>query len=158
MSSLTHRIAISAAAARSVAIAALLSITFLSSPLAAARADGAASAPAQTTFYQTAAEATHTQRGTVEQWITGLHAALKITPAEESKWDSVAQAMRENPALLQELAAGRFDQVPQGTISSVETLYNSMSDPQKKVADQLFQSFGREDAASYCQCFGSNRW
>jgi hypothetical protein len=60
MSSLTYRIAISAAAARSVAIAALLGIPFLASPLTAARADSAAIAPVeltQTTFHQAAAEA-----------------------------------------------------------------------------------------------------
>jgi hypothetical protein len=160
MSSLTHRIAISAAATRSAAIAALLGITFLASPLAAARADSAVIAlvaPAQTTFHQAGAEATNTRRGTVEQWIISLHAALTITPAEESKWNSVAQAMHENPAAVQKLAAGRFGQVPQGMISSFETLYNSMPDPQKEVALQLLQGFGRERAPSYCQCFSSNR-
>jgi hypothetical protein len=160
MSSLTHRIAISA----SVAIAALLGITFLASPLAAVRADSAAIAPvelAQTPFRQAAAGATvifflfllqrqdlrdrfiTTQGRTVEQWITSLHAALAITPAEEAKWNSVAQAMRENPAAVQKLAAGKIGQVPQGMISPFKTLYNSMPDPQKEVALQLFQSFGR---------------
>jgi len=158
----THRIAISSApVAHSVAIAALLGITFLASPLAAARADSAAIAPvapAQTTFHQATAEATTTPGRTVEQWIISLHAALAITPAEEAKWDSVAQAMRENPAAVQKLTAGKIGQIPQGMISSFETLYNSMSDPQKEVALQLLQGSGRERAPSYCQCFGSNRW
>jgi protein CpxP len=164
MSSLTRRIAVSAAAARSVAIAALLGITFLASPLTAARADSAAVAPvepAQTTFHQAAAAAANTQGRTVEQWIISLHAVLAITPAEEAKWDSVAQAMRENPAAVQKLAAGKIGQVPQdrleNLISSFETLYGSMTDPQKKVALRLFQGFGREGASSYCQCFGANR-
>jgi hypothetical protein len=146
MPSLTHRIAISAAVARSVAIAALLGITFLASPLTAARADDgaiASVAPAQTPFHQAAAEATTTQGRTVEQWVISLRAALVITPAEEAKWNSVAQAMRENPSAVQKLAAGRFGQVPQSMISSFETLYNSMPDSQKEVALQLFQSFGR---------------
>lgn len=164
MSSLTHRIATSALVARSMAIAALLGIAFLASPLAAARASSAAIAPValtRTTFHQATAEAANTQGRTVEQWIISLHAALAITPAEESKWNSVAQAMRENPATVQKLAAGKIGQVPQGglenLISSFETLYNSMPDPQKEVALQLFQGFGREGAPSYCQCFGSNR-
>jgi protein CpxP len=149
-----------ASAARSAAIAVLLGATFLASPLTAARADGAAVAPvepAQAAFHQAAAEAVNTRGRTVERWITSLHAALAITPAEESKWNDVAQTMRENPSAVQNLAAGRFDQVPQGMISSFETLYDSMPDPQKKVALQLLQGFGRAGALPYCQCFGSNR-
>ena len=34
-------------------------------------------------------------------------------------------------------------------ISSFNTLYNSMPDPQKKVADQMFESFGQRAAASH---------
>ena len=162
MSSLTCRIAISAAAARSVAIAALLGITFLASPLAAGYAASAPVAPAQTAFHQVAAEAANTQGRSVEHWITSLRAALAITPAEESQWNSVAQAMRENPAAVQKLAAGRIGQVPQGRleslISSFERLYNSMPEPQKRVALRLFQGFGRESALSYCRCFSANRW
>jgi protein CpxP len=146
MSSLTHRIAISAAVARSVAIAALLGTMFLASLPTAARAGSAAVAPvgpAQTAFHQAAAEATTTQRGTVEQWIISLHTALAITPAEEAKWNGVARAMRENPAAVQKLAAGKIGQIPPGMISAFETLYNSMPDPQKRIADQLFQDLGR---------------
>ena len=165
MSSLTHRIAISKAAARSVAIAALLGITFLANPMTTARAGGTAIPlvePAQNAFHQATAEAINVQGRTVEQWIVSLHAALAITPAQESNWNGVAQAMRENPAAVQNLAAGNISQIPQGgmgkLISSFETLYNSMPDPQKKVALQLVQGFGRAGAPSYCRCFGSNRW
>jgi hypothetical protein len=161
MSSLTHRIAVSAPVARSVAMAALLGAAFLANPLTATRADSAATAPvelAQTTFYQVTTEVINAQERIVERWITSLHAALAITPGEETKWNSVVQAMRENPAVMQDLVAGKIGQVPPGVISSFETLYNSMPDPQKKVALQLFQSFGRAGAPSYCQCFGSNRW
>ena len=34
-------------------------------------------------------------------------------------------------------------------ISSFNTLYNSMPDPQKKVADQVFQSYSPKAAASH---------
>lgn len=161
MSSLTCRIAVSAAAARSVAIAALLGAAFLANPLTAARADGVAAAPielAQATFHQATAEAVNPQERTVERRITSLHAALAITPGEETKWNSVVQAMRENPAVVQELAAGKIGQVPPGMISAFETLYNSMSDPQKKIADRFLRGFGRAGTLSYCQCFSSNRW
>jgi protein CpxP len=174
MSPLPRRISISPFATRSVAIAALLGATFLAGPLTAARADSVA-APiqlAQTGLHQAAAEATGTQAETVEQRITNLHTALKITPAEEADWNNVAQAMRENAAAMQKLAAEKTTQAPQSMtavqdlqayekfaqahvdglknlISSFDTLYNSMPDPQKKVADQVFQSFGHEGAASH---------
>jgi protein CpxP len=120
----------------------------------------------------TAAGATRTKGETVEQRITELHAALKITPDEESKWNGVAQVMRENAAAMQKLTAERAAQAPQSVTavddlkaykkfaqahvvglnnltSSFDTLYDSMPDPQKKVADKVFQSFGHEGAASH---------
>jgi protein CpxP len=174
MSPLIHRISIVPSAARSVAIAALLGTTFLATPLTVARADSAAELRqlAQTTPQQAAAAATNTDAETVEQRIANLHTALKITPAEEAAWNSVAQAMRENAAAIQKLAAEKTMQAPQGMTAvqdlqayqkfaqahldglknltaSFETLYNSMPDPQKKIADQVFASFGHEGTASH---------
>jgi len=148
----------------------------LASPLTVARADSATNAAIQLAQAaapqnQAAARATKTKGETVEQRITSLHTALKITPEEESKWNNVAQAMRENAAALQKLAAERTTQAPQGMTavddlkayekfaqahvdglknltSAFQTLYDSMPDPQKKVADQVFKSSGRERAAS----------
>jgi protein CpxP len=80
---LTHPIAAPASLVRSVAIAALLGATFLATPLTAAWAQNA---PVKTA----ATEATETKGETVEQRITDLHAALKITPAEETQWNGVA--------------------------------------------------------------------
>src|SRR5271169_5568794 len=59
---------------------------------------GSVTASAQTAAApgQTAALPAGTKAETVEQRITSLHAALKITPDEETKWNGVAQAMREN--------------------------------------------------------------
>jgi periplasmic protein CpxP/Spy len=174
MSFRTHRTAVSAQLARSVAIAALLSAALVAGPLTAARADGAATAPmqlAQAAAPQTAAESAATQAETIEQRITNLHAALKITPAEDAKWNNVAQAMRENVAAMQKLAAEKTTQAPQdmtavqdlknyqafaqahvdglkNLISSFSSLYSAMPDAQKKVADQVFQGFGRQGAAS----------
>ncbi len=79
-----------AVSVRSVAIAALLGSTIpRSTPWTAALAQ---SAPTPTLA---AASATETKGETVEQRITNLHTALKITSDEESKWNGVAQAMRE---------------------------------------------------------------
>jgi len=153
---------------RSFAIAALLGATMLATPLTAARAD---STPAQAAAPQShvGAAATGAKVGmgmkgeTVEQRITNLHTALKITPDEEANWTSVAQAMRDNAAATEKLAAERTAQAPQNMTalddlktyekfaqahvdglknltSSFETLYKSMPDPQKKVADRVFQS------------------
>ncbi len=179
MSPLTHRIASSAPVARSVAIAALMGATMLAVPLSAARADPALNANAALRLAQaaapqsqSAADAAVAPADTVEQRITNLHAALKITPQEDAKWNHVAQAMRENVAAMQKLAAEKTTEAPQSMtavqdlknyqsyaqahvdglknlISSFETLYNSMPDPQKKLADQVFQSFGRARASSH---------
>jgi hypothetical protein len=161
MSSLIRRIAGSTAAAHSAALAALLGAAlFVAAPPAAARADSAATAPlrpVQSALSPTAAAAVNIGGRTVEQWITGVHAALAITPEEETQWNSLMQAMRENPAAVQKLASGKIDQVPPGMISAFETLYDAMPDPQKKVADRFLQSLGRAGATSYCQCVGANR-
>ena len=95
--------------ARSVAISALMATTFLIGPVTAARADSTPGQPlhlVQNAPAKTAAtDATETKGETVEQRITNLHAALKITPEEESKWNGVAQAMRENAAAMDKLVA-----------------------------------------------------
>jgi protein CpxP len=174
MSSFTHSIAVSALSARSVAIAALMGATMLATPLTAARADtvtnGAfqlAQAAAPKTLAATAA--TETKGETVEQRITDLHAALKITAGQEAKWNSVAQAMRENAVNMDKLIASDRSTPPQSMtavedlktyqkfaqahvdglknlISSFGTLYDAMSDAQKKNADTVFTT-SRRDAA-----------
>jgi hypothetical protein len=181
MSSFSNPIAMSAPFTRSAAIAALLGATMLVSPLTAARADSTTNAaiqlaqaatPAAAPASPAAKGATEAKAETVEQRITSLHTALKITPDEETNWTGVAQAMRENAAAMQKLAADRTAQAPQSMtavqdlqgyakfaqahvdglknlISSFDTLYNSMPDPQKKVADRVFESFGQKAAASH---------
>ena len=168
MSSFTHPIALSAPFARSVAIAALMGATMLASPLTAARADTATNAAIQ--LAQAAAPqspagagATETKGETVEQRITNLHAALKITPDQEAKWNGVAQAMRENAAAMDKLVAETRTTPPQNMtavddlkmyqkfaqahvdglknlISHFEALYAAMPDAQKKIADEVFKS------------------
>jgi hypothetical protein len=169
MSHLIYRIVNSASLTRSVAIAALLGATLYASPLTAAPADGAATTPTQMTNRHHAAMA---RKETIEQRISHLHKALKITPDEEANWNSVAQAMRENAAATQKLIDERTAQDPhsmtavddlrayekfaqahvdslKNLTSSFETLYNSMPDPQKKVADHVFQTFGPRGARSH---------
>ena len=154
--------------ARSFAIAALMGATMLASPLTAARADTVHNAVIQLAQAaapktEAGAGATSTKGETVEQRITSLHAALKITPAEDAKWNDVAQAMRENAANTDKLVAESRTTAPQSMsavddlkmyqkfaqahvdglknlISSFSTLYEAMPDAQKKIADQVFEA------------------
>jgi hypothetical protein len=163
---LTHPIAAPAPLVRSVAIAALLSATLLATPLTAAWAQS----PTPQTVAATGA--TETKGETVEQRITTLHTSLKITPAEETQWNGVAQAMRENAAAMEKLVATNRTTPPQSMTavedlksyqqfaqahvdglknltSAFTTLYDAMSDAQKKNADQVFQTSGHASAASH---------
>jgi len=149
---------------RSVAVAALLSLPLAAAALSVAHAQTKPMAPAAT-----AADA---KGETVEQRITQLHSQLKITPDQESKWNSVAQAMRDNAANMDKLVAEKRKQAPQSMTavedlqtyqefaqahvdglknltSSFKSLYDAMSDQQKKNADQVFANFGRGPQPSH---------
>jgi hypothetical protein len=168
MTFLSHLITLPARAGRPLAIAGLLGATMLASPLTAVRADtigNAAFQLAQATSPQSQAGggATATKGETVEQRISNLHTALKITSDEDAKWNAVAQAMRENAAAMDKLVADGRTTAPQSMtavedlqmyqkmaqthvdglknlISSFTTLYSAMPDAQKKTADAVFQS------------------
>ncbi len=160
MSYFTHPIAVRAPFVRSVAIAALLGTTMLATPLVAASAQNA---PVKTA---SAPDATQTKGETVEQRITALHTAMKITPDEETKWNGVAQAMRENATQMDKLLASTRTTPPQSMsavddlktyekfaqahvdglknlISAFTSLYDTMPDAQKKVADKVFDTSER---------------
>jgi periplasmic protein CpxP/Spy len=172
MSSFSYSIALSAPFVRTVAIAALMGAPILAGPISSARADDTKNAAI---MLAQAAAPQHQTAGaeaeTLEQRITNLHAALQITPKEDARWNNVAQAMRENASAMQKLSAEKTTEAPQSMtalqdliayekfaqahvdglknlISSFRKLYASMPDPQKKVADLVFQKFGREGAAS----------
>src|ERR1700688_3301602 len=122
LSSFTNPIVMSTPFTRSLAIAALMGATMLVSPLSAARADSATTAaiqlaqaatPAAAPSNPAAKGATQAKGDTVEERITNLHTALKITPDEETNWKGVAHAMRENAAAVQKLAADRAAQAPE---------------------------------------------
>jgi periplasmic protein CpxP/Spy len=167
MSSFTYRIVSARPSARSVAIAALLGATLLAGPLAAQPAATPAAPALTAATPQGAAKATDSRPETVEQRITSLHASLKITSGEEANWTGVAVAMRENAAAMEKLIAERtttaadtqsalqdldaYSKFAQAHADGVKnlttaftTLYNSMPDAQKKVADVVFQDSGHE--------------
>jgi len=152
--------------ARSFAIASLTGAALIAGSLGpvAAQTTPAAKPPA-------AAAATSSKPETVEQRITALKAALKITPDQETKWNAVAQAMRENASAMEKLVATKraiapasmtavddlktyedFTQVRMDGLKNLtshfKTLYDSMPADQKKNADMVFQSFGPTKSGS----------
>jgi protein CpxP len=98
--------------------------------------------------------------GGVEKHIRALHLKLKITAAQESQWADVAQTMRDSATELDKAIDKReaivgsatalenlnaYGDIAQAHVDSVRklatafsTLYSSMSDDQKKVADDVF--------------------
>ena len=62
-----------------------------------------------------AAAATSSKPETVEQRITTLKAALKITPDQEFKWNAVAQSMRDNASAMEKLVATKRAIPPEKT-------------------------------------------
>jgi hypothetical protein len=116
-----------------------------------------------------AAAATSSKPETVEQRISMLKTALKITPDQEAKWTKVATAMRDNAAAMDKLVKDKHAKADNMTAvddlktyqdftkahldglknltSAFESLYDSMSADQKKNADQVFHSFGPSKSA-----------
>ena len=140
------------AAARALAAAALAAtIAFAPGPVIAATAS--------------AAKATSEDR--VEARVKDMHAKLKITKAQEDQWAKVAQVMRANAKTMDALTQARFEKAKTKNMTAVDdlksyaeitgahedgikkfipvftTLYNSMSDAQKKDADALFRNAGQ---------------
>ncbi|CAB3760039.1 Spy/CpxP family protein refolding chaperone [Paraburkholderia humisilvae] len=98
----------------------------------------------------------------VDTRIDNLHTRLQITAAQESLWQPVAQAMRDNASTMDSLRQSRaatansmsaiddlraYGQVVDAhadgvrkLTSAFEPLYNSMSDTQKHNADLIFRS------------------
>jgi protein CpxP len=100
----------------------------------------------------------------VEARITDLHAKLRITPAQEAQWSTVAQVMRENARSLdtilkqratggnmnaledlhsyRDMSATHVQNVDK-LLPAFEALYNTMSPEQKKNADTVFDQVQR---------------
>jgi len=98
----------------------------------------------------------------VEARIKKLHGDLHITAAQESQWSDVAQMMRDNGKAMADLRQQRVDDSKAlGAVDELksyaavidahadglhkfipvfQSLYDSMSDAQKKTADSVFRS------------------
>ena len=168
MSNTAHAFALPLRPAPSLALAALMGLSLLAFPLAAARADNSGAqqpAPAATMRSDAAKEATGIRPETVEQRIASLHAKLQITPDEEHTWQAVAQVMRENAATVEKLVAAKrsaqtsenmtalddlmtYQQFAEAHVQGLrnlttafQALYESMPSSQKKVVDEAFQKY-----------------
>jgi hypothetical protein len=114
-----------------------------------------------------AAEPTGASR--IEARIHEMHAKLAITAEQESQWKEVAQVMRDNESALEPLMQDR--KANAGTMTAIDdlnsyaaitdahlegikrfttafaTLYDSMSEAQKKDADALFRKGAQKKMA-----------
>jgi protein CpxP len=118
-----------------------------------------------------AAAATSSKPETVEQRITTLKTALKITPDLEPKWNNVAQAMRDNASKMEKLVATKRAIPPEKTTavddlktyqeftevrldglkhlnSAFKSLYDAMTPEQRKNADMVFEKYGPSKPAT----------
>jgi protein CpxP len=153
---------------RTIAMSALVGATMLAGPLTAMAADSAPAA-AQTVAVATPQE---TPRETIEQRIASLHASLAITTGEETDWNGVAKVMRENTAAWEKLMVEKSTKDPasmtavddlityekfarahvtglKSLTAAFTTLYRSMPDAQKKIADQVFRNSGHGKIAAH---------
>lgn len=163
MSQAIRRPATAVSLTRSVAFIALMSAPLVAAPLTL---HAQTANPSRT---PTTAQAEQ-KADNIEQRITQLHAQLKITPDQESKWNGVAQAMRDNASSMEKLVAEKRQQGPhnmtavedlqtyqeftqqhldglKNLTSAFKSLYDSMSDQQKKNADEVFARFNNEAPA-----------
>lgn len=138
---------------------------------AAARAVAAAAVVTALAFApSTVLAAKPSSEDRAEARIKDMHAKLKITPAQEEQWSKIAQEMRDNAKSMDTLTQARmanaktmtavddlrsYGEIAEAHANGIkkftplfETLYSSMSDPQKKLADDLFQHGDRKESKS----------
>jgi len=106
----------------------------------------------------------HVMEGKIEQRIADLHAKLQISPAQQPQWDQFSQLMRDNARSMDQSFQHRVQTMPSMTatenmqsyadvsmahaqdveklVPAFQALYGTMSDSQKRRADQVF----RDDA------------
>jgi len=131
-----------------------------------------AAAPSTAAPSPAAPKTAASRQAAVEQRIASLHKSLKITAAEEPDWNAVAQAMRDNAATMEKLVEERTTQAPQNMtalddlndyakfaqahadglknlVAAFQTLYDSMPDAQKKIADRVFANARHQGARAH---------
>jgi hypothetical protein len=153
----------------------------LSFSASAANAEDSKATAAQTTRTSAAKSApranstSHADR--VETRIRDLHSKLGITPAQEDRWNALAQVMRENAQNLDSIEQTRLDNASRMTavedvrsyseladahaqglknfVPAFQALYDSLSPAQQKNADQMFRGRMQAQAATRGSTKGS---
>lgn len=103
-----------------------------------------------------------------------MYAKLKITPAQDEYWSKVSQVMRDNAKQMDTLTKTRTEKADMNAIDDLksyreitdahadglkkfilvfETLYDKMSDVQRKNADAIFRSHHRESPSFFRSIF-----
>lgn len=99
----------------------------------------------------------------VDRRLADLHSKLHITPEQNQQWEQFAQVMRDNAREMDQLYKQRADrfasmsavdnmqsyaqieqqraQDAQKLVPAFQALYASLSDQQKKTADELFRNY-----------------
>jgi protein CpxP len=149
----------------STAAVAALSGLLLAAPALAQTTPPATSGQTTTAPAAKAPHAKRSRADRVEARIKQLHDALHITDAQSGQWNAVAQTMRDNAATMDKLLQDRAATIKTASavddlrsyqtladahaeglrkfVPAFETLYASLSDDQKKAADELFRSHQR---------------
>jgi 2',3'-cyclic-nucleotide 2'-phosphodiesterase (5'-nucleotidase family) len=150
-----------------LATAAVIGLSTLA--FAATAAPPAAGNPTVVAPAASAKPAVHqSQQSTVDQRILDLHAKLQITAAQQTQWEPFAQVMRANATGIDEAFQTRVKALPgmtaadnvksyaviteehakemQKLVPVFQTLYDTMSDSQKHVADQVFRADAKNGA------------
>jgi len=112
-----------------------------------------------------------TIEGLVERRIADLHSRLHITPPQSQQWDQFAGVMRDNAKAMDAIYQQRAEKLTsmnavdnmqsfaqieqeraqdmQKLVPAFQTLYGSLSDQQKKTADQMFRNYAANDHAHH---------
>jgi DNA primase len=107
----------------------------------------------------------------VERRIADLQSRLHITPEQSQQWDRFAEMMRDNAKGVDELYQQRAEKMNsmsavdnmqsyaqieqqraqdvQKLVPAFQTLYDSLSDQQKKLADQTFRNYAAHAQARH---------
>jgi protein CpxP len=151
-------------------IVAVLVSSFVFGAAVAQTTDQSASPPAANATRSEMAKSDAKRDSAVEQHIKELRTELKITPAEESQWQQVADTMRANARELDRAIDKRDASIASATAidnlnsyseiaqvhangvkklaSAFSGLYSVMSDAQKKEADVVFSHRDAKKVAS----------
>jgi protein CpxP len=108
-------------------------------------------------------------QGLVERRITELRTSLHITPAEQQPFDQFAQVMRDNAKAIDQSYQERAEKLAsmsavdnmqsysdieqqraqqvQKLVPAFQALYGSLSDQQKRTADDMFRTYGEKAQA-----------